>query len=59
MSAGPPKALSISASSERRPPAFSPIATTTSTRITPAATTAAIAIQLGPPANGASASRPM
>src|ERR671915_1457099 len=48
----------IVASSERRPPAFRPIATTISTRSAPAAPTAASDCQLGPPAHGASARPP-
>src|SRR5438128_2020378 len=43
---------------ESRPPALSPTATTISTRSAPAAPTAPICCQLGPPAQGASARPP-
>src|SRR5919204_119670 len=43
---------------DSRPPALSPIATTISTRIAPAAATAPTCCQVGPPAQGASARPP-
>src|ERR671915_1941506 len=58
ISRGLPNRVSISASSESRPPALRPIATTISTRSAAAAPTAASDCQLGPPAQGASARPP-
>ena len=55
---GPPKNVSTGGSFESRPPAFSPTATTTSTRIAPAALIAATCCHDGPPAHGASARPP-
>src|SRR2546423_797909 len=55
---GLPKELWTSCWCESRPPAFSPTATTISTRSAAAAATAPTCCQLGPPAHGASALPP-
>src|SRR5215211_1689135 len=58
ISAGEPKAASMSASSRRRPLAPSPIAMITSTRIAPPASTPPTNCQLGPPVHTVSARCP-
>src|SRR5205807_9697425 len=58
IAAGLPKARVTCSWWESRPPAFRPITTMISTRSAPAASTAANCCQVGPPAQGASASPP-
>ncbi len=55
---GPPKNASTGGSFESLPSAVRPTATTTSTRMAPAALTAATCCHVGPPAHGASARPP-
>ena len=56
--AGEPKTEPTSGLDESRPPAFSPITTMISTKIAPAASTAARVFQLGPLAHGGSCRGP-